>query len=117
MRKRLIVLVLIIGLVLLLTSCSFRITFTIPPITPPTTPLEYSSLTVISRNDCARGYVYVNEENTGKWLKPWGYVVISDVPCYQSVSVRLYIPPYHFSHVEYITPVPVEENFVYFYHY
>ena len=116
MRKRLIVLVLIIGLVLLLTSCSFRITFTTPPIPSPTTPLE-CSVTVISRNDCVLGYVCVNGENTWKWLSKWGHVVINDVPCCQSVSVRLYIPPYHFSHVVYTYPMPEAENFVYFYHY
>ena len=126
MRKgRLIVLVLIIGLVFLLTSCTFHFTFTIPPITSPTTPLE-CSLKVISRNDSVRGYVYVNGENTEKFLEPWGYVVINDVPCYQTVSVwlvappgyfsRSIIPPGYFSHVEYIYPIPSEENFVYFYY-
>jgi len=126
MRMRLILLVLAIALMFLLTSCTtfFHISFTIPPITSPTTPLE-CSLTVISRNDCG-GYVYVNGENTEKFLEPWGYVVINDVLCYQTVSVwlvappgyfsRSIIPPGYFSHVEYIYTIPSEENFVYFYY-
>lgn len=127
MRKgRLILLVLAIALMFLLTSCTtfFHISFITSPIPLPTTPVE-CSVTVISRNDCAGGIVYVDGENTGKFLEPWGYVVINDVPCYQTVSVwlvapgyfsRSIIPPGYFSHVEYIYPIPSEENFVYFYY-
>jgi len=125
MRKRLILLVLAIALVFLLTSCTWHFTISMPL---PTTPLE-CSLRVISRNDRVGGYVYVDGKNTEKFLEPWEYVVINNVPCYQTVSVWLVappgyfsrliipiIPPDYFSHVEHIYTIPSEENSVYFYY-
>lgn len=121
MRMRLILLVLVIALMFLLTSCTITWNFTMPL---PTTPVG-CSLTVISRNDGVLGDVYVNGENTGKWLNSLGYVVINDVPCYQTVSVWLVapgyfsrsiipiIPPGYFSHVEYVYTEP-GINYVYF---
>jgi len=111
-RGRLMLLVVLaIALAIVTTSCSFRIIFSIP-----TTPAVKCSLEVVSQAFSVGGYIYVNGNYTGEFLKAFGSKTIYNVPCYQNVAVYI-IDPYGYpSHTEYVYTRPgAGENIVYFY--
>ena len=103
-NRRLILLVLVIAAIFLLTSCTFTFDITF------TTPVE-SSIVVTSGG--AQGLIYVNGENTGKYLRPFQSKTIYNIPCYQSVSVCLVGPYGYPSHTAWIYTEP-GVNYVYF---
>ncbi len=108
MRKsRLILLVLAIALMFLLTSCTWH--FTISGILPPTVE---SILVVNSGAYWAQGLIYVNGENTGEYLEPFGSKTIYNVSCYENVSICL-VGPYGYSHTKWIYTEP-GVNYFYF---
>jgi len=80
----------------------------------PTTPVEESVLLVGSETYSAWGYIYVNGNNTGKFLNTFQSRTIYDVPCYQNVSVYLVDTSGYQSHTEYVYTKP-GVNYVYFY--
>lgn len=100
--KLILLLALVITVTLILSSCDFY--FTISGILP-TTPVE-SVLVVRSGESWIYGYIYVNGVNTGIYLAPYQTKKVYNVPCYQSIKVRLVDQDYFFSHTEYVYTQP-----------
>jgi hypothetical protein len=107
--KLILLLALAIAMTLILTSCTFD--FTISGILP-TTPVE-SSIVVTSGAYSAYGYIYVNGNDTGKYLGPFQSKIIYNVLCNQNISIFLVDTSGYPSHAEYIYTKP-GVNYVYF---
>ena len=101
-NSKLILLVLTIVVIFVLTSCTFH--FTLSGILP-TTPVE-SILVVSSGAYSVYGYIYVNGDNTGKYLEPFQSKTIYNVSCYQNISIFLVDTYGFYSHTEYIYTKP-----------
>lgn len=82
-KRKLIVLILAIGLMLLLSSCTSHFTISIP-----TTPSK-CNLTVSSGSYSSWGYIFINGENTNQFLETFQEEIIYNVPCHQYISVSL----------------------------
>lgn len=101
--KLIYLLALAIAMMFILTSCNFHFTITG---TLPTTPVDESILVVKSGASWIYGYIYVDGVNTGIYLGPYQTKKIYNVPCYQTVKVRIVDQDYFFSHTEYVYTQP-----------
>lgn len=106
--KKLLLVLIILAVGIFLTGCCWD--FCGGFITPPQ---PQCSLTVVANSSAVWGWIFINGNSTGEYIKPYQSVTIFNVPCNQMVTVYIVDNCGYVSHKEFpfITP---GANYVYF---